>query len=251
MPSHRSPVWNRSRQLDNRWWLTALLLIGALPVAGTGCSSVPEAPIQGKGTLWGSFTLAPPDGYTPPGAGGGSYGDPRLRGVVSVDYEKPGFSVVYLEDRQPPVSRCALTIRETPTGPRIEPSHGAFAAGGTIDIVNHSGAKQIISIPELGELRPLDPGARWERSVEASGELSLHLLGKSPAHAQLFVSPGPFSICAPDGRWTLANQEPGPARLRSWNVRYPPAMRDVEILPGSVLEIPLRATTAPIENAMR
>ena len=93
MPSHRSPVWNRSRQLDNRWWLTALLLIGALPVAGTGCSSVPEAPIQGKGTLWGSFTLTPPDGYTPPGAGGGSYGDPRLRGGVSVDYETQGESV--------------------------------------------------------------------------------------------------------------------------------------------------------------
>ena len=251
MPSRSASVRNRVPRSESALRIPAAVLLGAIAWVAAGCSSVPEAPVQGKGTLWGSFRLVPPDGYTPPGAGGGSYGDPRLRGVVSVDYQKPGFSVVYLEDRPPPVSGCALTIRETPTGPRIEPSHGALAAGGSIDIVNYSGEKQILSIPELGELRPLDPGARWQRPVDDAGEITLHLLGNSPAHAQLFVSPGPFSICAPDGRWTLANQEPGPARLRTWNVRYPPATQEVEILPGSVLEVPLRATTTPVENAMR
>ena len=170
MPSRSASVRNRVPRSERALRIPAAMLLGMIAWVAAGCSSVPEAPVQGKGTLWGSFRLVPPDGYTPPGAGGGSYGDPRLRGVVSVDYQKPGFSVVYLEDRPPPVSGCALTIRETPTGPRIEPSHGALAAGGSIDIVNYSGEKQILSIPELGELRPLDPGARWQRPVDDAGE---------------------------------------------------------------------------------
>ena len=74
--------------------------------------------------------LVPPDGVDPVSGGGGSYGDRRMRDVVAVDYERPGFTVVYLEDEPSPGGRVEFTIRASEFGLRLEPEVDVVGVGG-------------------------------------------------------------------------------------------------------------------------
>ncbi len=222
--------------------------VGAILLSG--CASRPIEPGPGLGSLWGQLVLAPPEGFQSPAPGPSQYGDPRLRDVRPVDHDYPGFAVVYLSDRAPVSDPLPIEIRSTRTGVRLSPESGVLGVAGTVAVTNHTTTSQIVSAPRLGHLEKLEPGGTLEILASQPGEMELHILGAAPQTALVFVSPGAFAICTEDGRWTLSDQTPGPARLHAWHHRYPPTMRAVDIVEGQVQEVQLRATVTPSENAL-
>jgi hypothetical protein len=188
--------------------------------------------------LWGELALVPHAGVVLPAARDAAYGDPRLAGVRLVDYSRPGFAVVYLDA---PASRSAalLSIRSTARGERIEPEHAVVGAAGRLELVNRTGAEQLVSCPELQIVRRLAPSQSAVLGPLVPGPLHLHLLAPEPSTATVFASPGPFAVVGGDARWSLSGIAPGRATLRAWHPRFPPLARDVEVRAGSAQRVDL------------
>jgi hypothetical protein len=212
-----------------RFCVVAALLIG--------CAGVPEPPAPGTAQAWGHLRLVPREGVTPGDSSGGSYGDRRLRDVSFVDYSRPGFAVVYIEDREPPGGTLELAIRRSRLGTRIGPELGAVGAAGRLVVHNQTPESHLFSYPAAGVVQRIEPGQQVELAVAKAGEQGLFLLDVADSQATVFAAPGPFAVASSSGRFALSNLAPGRHRLRAWHPRFPPALRDVELAPDSSVEV--------------
>jgi hypothetical protein len=221
---------------------TLLIATAAAAILAAGCHAAPPRPAAGAGTLWGSLRIL----GRAPHQGAGSYGDRRLRDARLVDPDRPGFAVVYLEDRPAAAGVAAVEIRSGRSGIGFTPESVAIGAGGTIAIRNGTDEERLISAPELGELRTLAPGESWELAAERVGELRLFLIEDAAAMARIFVAPGAFTVPSPGGEWELRDIAPGEARLGVWHPRSPPISRRVHVQDGEALRLDLEcALEAP------
>jgi hypothetical protein len=182
--------------------------------------------------------LVPREGVTPGGHGSASYGDARLRDVEFVDYSRPGFAVVYVEQEPPPGGALAFAIRESRVGTRIEPENGAIGAGGRLIVRNEAPAAHVLSYPAAELVRRLKPGEQLEIPVPRAGEQGLFLVDR-PVSATVFAAPGPFAVVSSSGGFTLSGLPPGARQLRAWHPRFPTATADVELAPDASVRVDL------------
>jgi len=200
------------------------------------CASAPAPPAPGTAQAFGVLRLVPPAGAEA-GGGADAYGDRRLRDVEFVDYSKPGFAVVYVEDAEPPAGVLDLTLRTTRVGTRLDPSKAAVGAGGRVTVRNATDEAHVLSYPAAGVVHKLEPGQALELAVARAGEQGLYLLDVPDSEATLFAAPGSFSVVSAAGRFTLRDLRPGTRVLRVWHPRFPPARREVELAPDASLEV--------------
>lgn len=191
-----------------------------------GCAAAPTAPAPARSGVYGEVRLVPREGHPAPGDSG--YGDRRMRGVVFVDYSRPGPAVVWAEGPSAG-GRARLTIRRGPVGAHIDPAHGALGAGGRIEIRNASPDPHVVSVPASGLLRRLEPGERLEVPAAASGEIGVFLLDEPGVEARLFAAPGPYALVSPTGRYALEDLPPGRRRISVWHPRFPGTSRWAEL----------------------
>lgn len=217
--------------------LAAVLLGGC---AGGAASSGPASATTGVAE--GRVRLVPREGVTPRRGGGGPYGDRRLRDVTLVDYERPGFAVVWAEGAAPAPRGAQLLVQDGPAGPRLSPDHVAVGRGARVSVRNDARTPYTVSCPSAGVLRRLAPGESVPVPTSDAGALSVFLLGTAPVEATLFVAPGPFAVTREDGRFELPGLAPGPVVLRAWHPRFPPGATSAEVRAGERVqtEIPLR-----------
>lgn len=125
----------------------------------------------------------------------------------------PGFSVVYLEGPPQPAKRLELRIR----GRRIEPAFSAVPAGSTLAVHNAGRRAYVLADPVDDVVRTLQPGEGIEIHAAESGARSLFLVDvPGGSEATVFVSPGPFAVVSPRGRFELRRLAPGRQRLYAW-----------------------------------
>ena len=224
-----------------RWSLATRGLAGlVLAAAVAACASqAPAPPIAGTGTVWGYLRLVPREGVTPVKPGASPYADRRMADVEFVDYSKPGFAVVYVDEGRSPAGAAQLEIRTSGVRTRLDPTHAAVGAGGVLMVSNASGAAHVLSAPALQLVRRLEPGQQVEIAVPNAGEQSLFLLDVPRSEATVFVSPGPFVVVSADGRFELSGLAPGSHTLLAWHPRFPPARAPLQIEPDSVVQLDL------------
>lgn len=212
----------------------------AAALAVLACAGVPGQPAAGTGTLWGHLRLVPREGVGPGGSSTGAYGDRSLRHVRLFDYSRPGFAVLYLDDPSGPPTSARLALRTTGRRTRFEPAHAATRNGGSILIANQTADVHTISDPAAGVLRLVSPGETLEIATQEAGSHTIHALDVPGVEALVFASPGPCSIVSSQGRFELANLQPGPMVLRAWHPRFPPARLPVEVAAGEVVRIDVK-----------
>jgi hypothetical protein len=159
--------------------------------------------------------------------------------VEFVDYARPGFAVVYVQDKEPPGGLLELSIRTFRVGTRIEPAHGALGAGGRIVVRNASPDAHVFSYPAAGLVRRLQPGESAELRVARAGEQGLFVLDVPDSGVTVFAAPGAFDVVSASGRFALMDLRPGHRELRVWHPRFPPAVRHVELAADASLEVDL------------
>ena len=233
MPSAGNPSFRASLR---RWGVSGLALCA---VAVACASPAPVAPAAGTGTVWGHLRLVPHEGVTPHKPGASPYSDRRMSDVQFVDYSKPGFAVVHLDQGPSPAGAAELAIRSTGVRTRLDPAYAAVGAGGKLVVRNDTGAAHVLSAPTMGLVRRLEPGQQVAIAVPDPGEQSLFLLDVARSESRVFVSAGPFAVVAEDGRYELSGLSPGNHTLLAWHPRFPPARAAVQIAPDSVVEIDL------------
>lgn len=217
--------------------------LAAMLLLVVSCAGAPPGPEGDTAALWGFVRLVPREGVTPPRAGGGAYGDRRLRDVTLVDYARPGFAVVWAEGE--PASHgvaddLALVLGDGPAGVRIHPGQAAVAAGASVVLRNDTASAHTVSCPEAGLLRRLEPGESVRlRGGGAGSELGVFVLGAGSAESRVFVAPGAFTVTREDGRWELRGLRPGPHRIHAWHPRFPPAVRSAEAARGVATRVDL------------
>ncbi len=220
-----------------------------------GCVAIP-APASGRGTLWGYVRAVPRDGVSPAQGVGGPYGDRRLRDVQLVDYQHPGFVVVYLDstetasvaagmpidrdDSRPRGATTRVTIQASAFGPRFAPRHAAIAVGDTLVVKNADSVAHTITAPDANLLHRLPAGAEVALASPAAGTLSVFLLDVPHAAALVFVAPGPYSIATADGRWELRDLRPGRRTVHAWHPRLPAGARQVDVAAGGTRRLDLQ-----------
>ena len=218
------------------------LLLAAAAI-GLACATAPGTPEPGKSTAWGLVRLIPREGVSPQAPGSSSYTDRRLRDVEFVDYSRPGFAVVYLEEagkRAVAVGGDArVSIRDTQLQPRFDPAHAAMGIGRRIRVANQSTQPHVLSCPAVGLLRRLAPGETAEIVIRAAGEVSLFLLDVPGASSTIFAAPGRYAVVSQSGRFEFQNLTPGHFRLRTWHPRFPPTSRQVDLAAGQVVHLDL------------
>lgn len=183
-------------------------------------------------SLWGRVRLVPREGVTPGVSGDGAYGDRRLRDAAFVDYEHPGFMVVYLDTGASPRGVATLRIERTRWSARLSPLNSAVGVGGSIRLLNNDAETHVLSCPAVGILVVLGPGRSRVLLADTAGLLDIYLLDAGPDPAKVFVAPGPFCV-ATDGKWRLIGLPIGAARLHAWHPRFPESVSDVDIISGA------------------
>ena len=135
--------------MRHSWLATCLALACA--------AGAPIAPAPGTSQAFGQVKLVPRAGLAA-GHGGASYGDARLRDVEFVDYTKPGFAVVYVEEPPAPAGELAFEIRDSHVGTAIDPPHGAIGAAGRVVVRNAGPETHVVSYPAAELVQSLAPG---------------------------------------------------------------------------------------------
>ena len=209
------------------------MLAGAL-----ACVSSPDLSSFGASGVWGYVSLVPHAGLETAAHGGGAYADRRVAGARRVDYDRPGFSVVYL-DRAGSTKTTNLRLVEGLGGLRYEPPYAAARVGGSLRVSNETDFERALSAPAAGWLGVLAPGESADLAMPATGLLELFAPGAAEARASVFVVPGAFATVDLHGRYELVDVPPGHYRLAVWHPRFPPTARDVELRVGLVERVDL------------
>lgn len=212
-------------------WIGVVLLLA--------CASAPQPPAPGTAQAFGDLRLVPREGVTPGHAGGGSYGDRRMRDVEFVDYSRPGFAVVYVEEAEPPAGRVDLVVRASRLGTRLEPALAAVGAAGRVAVSNETEVAHVLSYPAAGAVQKLQPGERVEFSLPEPGEQGLFLLDVPDSGATLFAAPGAFSVVSAVGHYELRGLAPGRRALHVWHPRFPPAVTEVDLPADTSVQVDL------------
>lgn len=219
---------------------------------GLSIACASSGPPPGRSAVEGTVRALPRAGIDA-GASGGSYGDRRLRNVTLVDYDRPGFSVVYVEEApgngKATQIDARLSIRDGRLGPRIGPTEAAGSVGSAIRISNASRAAHIVSVPSLGFVGEVPSRAVLEVGLDSPGPHRLFLLDAPDAQGLVFAAPGPFAVVSSTGRFELDDLEPGAHRLHVWHPRLPPTATAVELAPGVVTHAELTLGVGHSEDA--
>ncbi len=212
----------------NAWLACALAL---------ACAGAPHAE-PGTALVFGSVRLVPKAGAEVAPA---AYGDRRLRDVKRVDYQQPGFSVVFADGAGSGAAGPANLALEAPAGRvRFAPAFAATDLAHGVTITNASGEARIVSAPSAGFVQSLAPGESAHIAPPDAGELELHVLGASVAPAVVFVAPGAFAQVGADGGYELRGLAPGAAEIRAWHPRLPVSVAQrVELAAGQALRLDL------------
>ncbi len=213
--------------------------LGASLLVCLACASAPSAPAPGKATLFGDLKLVPRDGVHMPASSDGAYGDRRLRDVELVDYQRPGFAVVWLDGAPASASDARLTIRANEFETRLEPAWTALQSGGTLTVVNASPDAHTVSCPSLGLLQRLAPGGELPLRVGETGAHGLFLLDQPQIEGGVFAAPGPFAVPTQTGQFELRDVPPGLVRVHAWHPRFPPVARSVDVGADQTVRIDL------------
>ena len=203
-----------------------------LVLLAVACASQPPQPAAGRSGVYGEVRLVPRTGA--PAGGSGAYGDRRLRDVRLVDYSRPGFAVIYAS-APPAGGQLELTVVQRARSAHIEPAHAVVGAGGELTVHNAADVAHVISAPELGFVRRLEPGERLSLRLGREADLRVYLLDAPGVESRVFVAPGPYAEADASGRYSLADLAPGPTRLRIWHPRFPPAERELELTAGALV----------------
>lgn len=215
------------------------VLVSVVGAAACVSPGMPPSPAAGKGTLWGHVRLVPREGVRLTGTGTGSYGDRRYRDVVPVDYSRPGFAVVYLEAFTAAEETVRLEIKDTPFGVQFRTKYAAVGTNGRIVLRNSDEKSHAVSCPTVDVLRRIGPGEELELPASSPGELPIFLPDVPGTEALVFISPGPHAVVSESGWWNLRDLEPGRGRLHAWHPRFPPAVREVEVIANLVQRLDL------------
>jgi len=215
--------------MHRKAWLACALALA--------CAGAPRAD-RDTALVFGSVRLVPKAGAELAPA---AYGDRRLRDVARVDYQQPGFSVVFADAAGGAgVAPAALVLEARSGRVRFAPAHAATDLGGGVEITNASGETQIVSAPAAGFVQSLAPGATARVAPAEAGELELHVLGAKAAPALVFVAPGAFAQVGADGRYELRGLAPGAVEIRAWHPRLPVSVgQRVVLAAGQALELDL------------
>jgi hypothetical protein len=204
------------------------------------CAGAPRAE-PGTALVFGSVRLVPKAGAERAPA---SYGDRRLRDVARVDYQHPGFSVVFADAAGAPAAAAlapaALALEARAGRVRFAPAVAATDLAHGVAVSNRSGETRIVSAPAAGFVEALAPGETAQIAPSEAGELELHVLGVSAAPAVVFVAPGAFAQVGADGRYELRGLAPGAREIRAWHPRLPVSgARRVDVAAGAAFELDL------------
>lgn len=211
-------------------WVTCAFLLA--------CAGAAPRPDPGTGVVFGSVRLVPKAGSE---RAVEAYTDRRLRDVERVDYQQPGFSVVFANAAGPGAGAPAGFVLESRADRvRFAPAYGATDLGRGFDVRNGSRETQIVSVPAAGFVRSLAPGETAHVAPAEAGELELHVLGGAASPALVFVAPGAFVEVGADGRYELRGLAPGAVEIRAWHPRLPmTGAQRVELADGQALELDL------------
>lgn len=216
--------------------LVPIVLLGGL----LACAS--SAPAPGRSAITGTVHALPREGADAQ-AGGGGYGDRRLRNATLVDYDRPGFAVVYIDGRPAEATgedtHVRLTIRDGSLGPRIGPTQAAIPVGAAVRITNASAQSHIVSAPTSGFVAEIAPRGELAIELAEPGPHRLFLLDAQDAESLVFVAPGPFAVVNRSGRFELDDLDPGTHLLSAWHPRLPPSSMNVRLDPDSITTIDL------------
>ncbi len=161
-----------------------------------------------------------------------------MRDVELVDYSRPGFVVVYVEGVDSAEgSDALLTIRDGAIGPRLEPTHAALSATGTLTLHNDDERPHLVSCPAADTVFSLAPGETRKIELTRSGEYPLFLIDVPGVSSLVFVAPGTYSVVSASGRFELADLPPGRHRLGAWHPRLPSAFRWIDLDADGVLRV--------------
>ena len=201
------------------------------------CAGAPQAD-PGSALVFGSVRLVPKAGAELAPA---AYGDRRLRDVERVDYQQPGFSVVFSDAAGGATAAPAsLALEERSGRVRFAPAYAATDLSRGVVVMNASGETRIVSAPAAGFVQALAPGESARIAPAEAGELELHVLGASAAPAVVFVAPGAFAQVGADGRYELRGLAPGATLIRAWHPRLPVSVgQRVEVAAGQALRLDL------------
>jgi hypothetical protein len=224
------------------------IIVGVF-LALSGCAARPQLPAPGTGTILGQVRLVAPKGVKTGPTVNGGYADRRLRDVTFVDYQKPGFAVVYLDGAPSQKGEVRLSIRTSRFGTRLEPKHAAVGVGGRFVIVNESPDEHVVSCPSARILRRIGAGEEIDIAATRPGVQSAFLVDVPETGTQIFVAPGPYTAVSERGRFELRDVSPGPGTVRVWHPRFPPAARDVDVTPGRILRIDMEMRVGSREGA--
>ncbi|MGH7287270.1 MAG: carboxypeptidase-like regulatory domain-containing protein, partial [Myxococcota bacterium] len=170
-----------------------------------------------------------------------AYGDRRLQDVERVDYQQPGFAVVFANAKSAGTQASAALVLESHLGrTRFRPENAVTDLAGGVSIENASGKTRVVSVPAAGFARPLAAGETAHISPSEAGELEIHLLGERVAPAVVFVAPGPFARVGSDGRYELRGLAPGAVEIRAWHPRLPVSVgQRIQLTAGRALRLDL------------
>jgi hypothetical protein len=219
--------------------LASLRLGFALATILIGCGRVPPTPAPGAGTLWGTVRLVPRRGVIPGNPTMGPYADRRLRDVEFVDYQHPGFVVIWADGRPGASTTSTVTIQASARGGTILPAYSAVPVGTTVTVRNADSRSHTLSCPALGVMRALASGQEVHLPPAPSGPIRIYLLDVSGAASVVFAASGPLVTATPDGHWELRDLEPGPRQLHAWHPRLPGVERTVDVVDGRTTRVDL------------
>ncbi len=213
--------------------------IGLLCAGIAGCAGRVPAPQAEHATAWGFVHLLPREGFEP--SSGGAYGDRRVGQAELVDYSRPGFLVVYLDDaREAPPQSHVVRIVDGRVRTHLEPAFLAVHAGDSVTIENRSKSPRLLSSPIAGLVRRMAPGQQIEVEVRDPGQYELFVLDGIGASSVIFVSPGSMAVASDAGRYALENVAPGRHRLQTWHPRFPPTAQWVDLPEGVASRVDIR-----------
>jgi len=211
--------------------------VGLACALALACASAPRAE-PGTALVFGSVRLVPKAGAEVAPA---AYGDRRLRDVERVDYQQPGFSVVFAAGPgSGAVAPARIALEARAGGVRFAPDVSASDLAHGVVVTNASAETRIVSAPSAGFVQSLAPGESAQIAPPEAGELELHVLGANAAHAVVFVAPGAFARVGADGRYELRGLAPGAAEIRAWHPRLPVSVaQHVDVVAGQALRLDL------------